>query len=213
VYDVSHMQFFQGDQVRGIGGTAQPRAGRRVLAKLMHDPKASNAFTGVPSAVAIAPDGSMAALVPARRAMSWQMTNFQTPVVRERYWLSFQPGEVRVCASCHGINQKSQTGVGEPQNPPEGLRQLLRQWKEGRVVGNEDRVFNWAETKFPDQLLPKSPTSQVTQGLRYRFYSATNEYLGAKDGRVFYFKPGAMPAPADVGTVAQYLNPALGEGF
>ena len=213
VYDVSHMQFFQADQVRGIGGTTQPRVGRRVLAQLMHEPKAANAFTGVPSAVAIAPDGSVAALVPARRAMTWQMTNSQTPVVRERYWLSFQPGEVRVCASCHGINQKSQTGVGEPQNPPEGLRQLLRQWKEGRTVSNDDRVFNWAEAKFPDQLLPKSPTSHLTQGLRYRFYSATNEYLGVKDGRVLYFKPGSMPAPTDVGSLTQYLNPALGEGF
>ena len=213
VYDVSHMQFFQGDQVRGIGGTTSPRPGRRVLAKLMHDPKAANAFSGVPSAVAIAPDGSLAALVPARRAMTWQMTNNQAPVVRERYWLSFQPGEVRVCASCHGINQKSQTGVGEPQNPPEGLRQLLRQWKEGRTVSNDDRVFNWAETKFPDQLLPKSPTSQLIQGLRYRFYSATNEYLGVKDGRVLYFKPGSMSAPTDVGSLTQYLNPALGEGF
>jgi len=26
-----------------------------------------------------------------------------TPVVRERYWLTFQPGEVRVCAACHGV--------------------------------------------------------------------------------------------------------------
>jgi hypothetical protein len=213
VYDVSHMQFFQGDQVRGIGGVDAPRAGRRVLAQLMHEPKATNAYTGVPGAVSIAPDGSMAALVPASRAMTWQMTNNQTPVVRERYWLSFAPGEVRVCASCHGINQKSQTGVTEPQNPPEALRQVLRQWKEGRTVSNDDRVFNWAEAKFPEQLLPKSPTSQLIQGLRYRFYSATNEYLGVKDGRVLYFKPGSMTTPADVGSLTQYLNPALGEGF
>ena len=65
----------------------------------------------------------------------------------------------------------------------------------------------------PPAMLPKSPTSQLIQGLRYRFYSATNEYLGVKDGRVFYFKPGSMPAPTDVGSLNQYLNPALGEGF
>ncbi len=213
VYDVSHMQFFQGDQLRGIGGTTEPRAGRRVIAQVMHDANASNPFTGVSGAVAIAPDGSMAALVPARRAMTWQMTNAQTPVVRERYWLTFQPGEVRVCGSCHGVNKTSQTAATEPQNPPEGLRQLLRQWKAGMVLSSEDRVFNWAEARFPDQLLPKYPTSQVTAGIRYRYYSATNEYLAVKDGRVLYFKPTGMPAPADVGDLTQYLGSALSDGY
>jgi hypothetical protein len=52
------------------------------------------------------------------------------PVVRERFWLSFQSGEVRVCASCHGINSKDQTGDGVPMNPPDALRQLLQRWKE-----------------------------------------------------------------------------------
>ena len=213
VYDVSHMQFFQGDQLRGIGGTASPRAGRRVIAQVMHDANASNPFTGVSGAVTIAPDGSMAALVPARRAMTWQMTNAQTPVVRERYWLTFQPGEVRVCGSCHGVNKTSQTGATEPQNPPEGLRQLLRQWKAGMLLSSEDRVFNWAEARFPDQLLPKSPSSQVSTGIRYRYYSATNEYLAVKDGRLLYYKPGSMSTPADVGELTQYLSSALSDGY
>lgn len=40
-------------------------------------------------------------------ALSWQLTDPQgTPVARERYWVTFQPGEVRVCTSCHGINDK-----------------------------------------------------------------------------------------------------------
>jgi hypothetical protein len=50
-------------------------------------------------------------------------------VVRERFWLTFQPGEVRVCASCHGVNEKNQAGGGVPQNPPEALRTLVRYWK------------------------------------------------------------------------------------
>ena len=38
----------------------------------------------------------MAAFVPARRAMTWQLTDpAGAPVVRERYWLTFQPGEIR----------------------------------------------------------------------------------------------------------------------
>jgi hypothetical protein len=51
--------------------------------------------------------------------------------VRERYWLTFQPGEVRVCASCHGVNGVDQVGNPEPTNAPEALRELLQFWKSG----------------------------------------------------------------------------------
>jgi hydrazine synthase alpha subunit-like protein len=116
-YEVSRMQLLQAEQLRGIGGTASPRPGRRVLARAH-------------STVDVAQDGSIAALVPARRAMTWQTTNGSgTPVVRERYWLTFQPGEVRVCNSCHGVNTKDQVGRAAPQNAPEALRALLRVWK------------------------------------------------------------------------------------
>lgn len=132
IYDVSHLQIFQADQVRGIGGTASPRPGRRVLAQAMHDPAARNpVLTGAPAgSVAIAADGSVAAFVPARRALSWQLTAPNgTPVVRERYWITAQPGEVRVCTSCHGINTASQASQPAPLNEPEALRQLLVSWR------------------------------------------------------------------------------------
>jgi hypothetical protein len=122
-YAVANMQFFQADQVRGIGGTASPRAGRRVLARAMHG-------EGVQTTTKIASDGSIAALVPARRALSWQtLDSGGTPVVRERYWITFQPGEVRVCGSCHGVNSRDQLGRAAPQNSPEALRALLQAWK------------------------------------------------------------------------------------
>ena len=130
-YDLAYMQFFQADQLRGIGGTASPRAGRRVLARAMHDPAVRNPpSSGAPGSVTLAADGSMAAFVPAQRAMSWQSTDkSNTPVVRERYWLTFQAGEVRVCHSCHGVNSRDQLGRTAPQNSPEALRTLLKFWK------------------------------------------------------------------------------------
>jgi hypothetical protein len=116
-YAVANMQFYEGLQVRGLGGTASPRPGRRVLARAHSSAKIAN-------------DGSIAALVPARRAMSWQTTDTSgTPVVRERYWITFQPGEVRVCGSCHGVNSHDQLGRSAPQNSPEALRALLQAWK------------------------------------------------------------------------------------
>jgi hypothetical protein len=137
IYDLAFMQFFQADQIRGAGlykSSDTPKPGRRVLAQPMHDTTAhmlNSAHAGTPaSSVTIASDGSMAAFVPARRAMSWQMTDSAgTPVVRERLWVTFQPGEVRVCASCHGLNNVDQAGGAAPVNTPDALYQLLQSWK------------------------------------------------------------------------------------
>lgn len=213
VYEVSHLQLFQGDQVRGIGGATSPREGRRVLAQVMHDAKAANPFQGVKGAVAVAADGSVAALVPARRAMTWQLTQGDTPVVRERYWLTFQQGEIRVCASCHGVNRQSQTGSADAQNPPEDLRRLLRLYKAGMVLANEDRLFNWAERQYPANFLPKNASTGTALGYTYRYYKATDEYLGVKDGKVYYFKPGTSAAPVEVGPVQPFLDQARQAGY
>ncbi|MCB1058408.1 MAG: hypothetical protein KDD11_23140, partial [Acidobacteria bacterium] len=51
----------------------------------------------------------------------------------ERYWLTFQPGEIRVCTSCHGLNTQDQAGETVPTNPPEALRALLQQWKASQL--------------------------------------------------------------------------------
>ncbi len=62
--------------------------------------------------------------------MTWQLTAPDgAPVVRERNWVSFAPGEIRVCASCHGVNTADQAGSAPPENPPEALRTLLEEWK------------------------------------------------------------------------------------
>ena len=127
-YEVSHMEFFEGQQVRGIGGIDSPRPGRRVLARPSSTTK-------------VASDGSVAALVPATRAMSWQTIDPQgAPVVRERYWLTFQPGEVRVCSSCHGVNTRDQLGQAAPAQSPEALRALLRTWKGEQGGGGKRRA-------------------------------------------------------------------------
>jgi hypothetical protein len=76
-------------------------------------------------------DGSQATFIPANRAVTWQLTgtNNNDMVVRERYWISFRPGEVRTCANCHGINATDQLGRPPPTNAPLALRQLLRFWR------------------------------------------------------------------------------------
>jgi hypothetical protein len=134
LYHISYLQLLQADQLRGLNGSAQqPRfPGRRVLAQPMHDPTAlqydpANS-SGPAGSVVLGQDGSMAAFVPARRAISWQLTDAGgAPVVRERVWITTQPGEIRVCAACHGINDKDQAGAaGVPTNTPQALIDLLK---------------------------------------------------------------------------------------
>jgi hypothetical protein len=133
VYDVAHLRIFQGDLLRGLtNGIFGTQNGRRVLAQPLHEPAALNPpNAGGPSgSVAIAPDGSLAALVPARRALSWQLNAPDgTPVVNERYWVSFQAGEIRLCANCHGQNENDQAGRSRPTNSPQALRTLLQHLK------------------------------------------------------------------------------------
>ncbi|RZI85203.1 MAG: hypothetical protein EOP38_05845 [Rubrivivax sp.] len=134
VYDISGLQIFQGDLTRGYGKGQRP--GRRVYARPVHNNTTHTDVeswypTGTqPATVQIGKDGSTAALVPAGRALSWQLTSpTGKPVVRERVWVSFAPGEIRTCVGCHGVNKQTLNGLTEPQNPPEALRELVRTWK------------------------------------------------------------------------------------
>jgi hypothetical protein len=139
LYRIDFMQLLQADQLRGIAGNGTANfpavPGRRVLAQPLHDQSAIQANPAAPGgpsgSVALGADGSMAAFVPARRAVTWQLTdNLGAPVVRERVWLTMQPGEIRVCASCHGINATDQAGQGVPTNTPQALTALLQSWKQ-----------------------------------------------------------------------------------
>ncbi|MBI1848940.1 MAG: CHRD domain-containing protein [Planctomycetes bacterium] len=134
--EVEYMQFVQGDLVRGYSSF---HGGRRPIAQIMHDGLDPDLGPTSPAgSVRLGDDGSMAAFVPARRALSWQMTQDDgTPVVRERYWLTFAPGEMRTCGNCHGIN-RTDTVLHQPPptNPPQALRDLARWWRDTQMQSN-----------------------------------------------------------------------------
>ncbi len=133
IYDIEYLQLLQADQRRGLTlGGSTPTAGRRVLATPLHDTVAENVpvTNGPPGTVKLGDDGSLAAVVPARRAMTWQLMDTNSAsVVKERFWITFQPGEIRTCASCHGLNTSDQAGNLTPTNRPQALRDLLQFWK------------------------------------------------------------------------------------
>lgn len=140
-YDIAWVRFFQGDLRRGyLLGGATPAPGRRIVATPLHTTMAENVQTaGAPAgAVRIGDDGSVAAILPAGKAMTWEMLNNDaatTSQVKERFWVTFQPGEIRSCANCHGINTADQAGAGSPTNAPKALDDLLTQWKIAHPAG------------------------------------------------------------------------------
>ena len=93
-------------------------------------------------------DGSQATIVPANRAMTWQLTDAAgASVVRERYWVTFQPGEVRVCGSCHGVNQYDQAGHVPPTEVDMRLGDGRAEIRIGERVVDRAGVLVEIETK------------------------------------------------------------------
>lgn len=145
VYDISHLQIFQADQIRGYMGPNNdinnPLPGRRPVPQPLHDPSVKNPNLNVnepKGSVRIFPDGSLAAFVPSRRAVTWQMTDTSKKgIVRERFWLTFQPGEIATCNSCHGLNTGDQLNRPKPTNVPAALTSLLYTIKPAVVFANE----------------------------------------------------------------------------
>ncbi len=139
VYDIAHYQIVQGNLLRAYQNF---RGGRRIVAQPMTVPANANVpnASGPAGSVKIAADGSTAAFVPANRALSWQTTDASgTPIVRERVWVTLQPGEIRTCAGCHGENSVNQAGQPSPTNQPQALRALIQHWKQANNVGPSRR--------------------------------------------------------------------------
>lgn len=137
LYDVGWLQIFQADALRGLtNGTGIPVPGRRVLPTLLSAATMAEMPTQAgapPGAVKLGVDGSLAAIVPARKGVTWHLTagagaNTES-IVKERFWVNFAPGEVRSCTNCHGLNNTDQAGQLKPTNKPEALRELLQFWK------------------------------------------------------------------------------------
>jgi hypothetical protein len=132
IYDITKLQIFQGELTRGYGFKKGRRVHSKPIRNTQNNPDVEKYYDSKGS-VNIGADGSMAAFVPAGRALSWQLLDpTDKPVVRERVWVSFAPGEIRTCVSCHGINSATHNNLPEPKNKPEALRNLIRAWKSSR---------------------------------------------------------------------------------
>ncbi len=168
VYDIAHYQIFEAAQIRGYNNF---RSGKRPLAQPMAVSKNPANPSGPISSVKIAADGSTAAFVPANRALTWQTTDASgAAIVRERVWVTMQPGEIRTCAGCHGENTKNQAGQPAPVNKPEALRELMRYWKQNLAPTerNGSRARVRPRTTQASTAAPPTASNDATVSARFR---------------------------------------------
>jgi Hydrazine synthase alpha subunit middle domain len=173
IYEVKHLQFLQNDLVRGIGGEATPKAGRRGIAKFLHDPTAMTynpPTTGSQGSANIHPDGSVAMIVPAKRALTWQLTNADNKgIVRERLWISTKSGEVRTCTSCHGESTLNQAGHTSPTNAPQALTTLLNHVK--NIDSDNDGVKDIYDA------YPSDPSKNIAEAVNEKFVDGLANWM------------------------------------
>lgn len=167
IYGVANFQLFQANQVRGLTGccSSEPVPGRRVLAQPLADlPFTPPEFlANQPGSVKVAKDGSVAALVPTQRALTWQLTDAGgNSVVKERNWVSLQPGEIRTCPACHAPNKSDQIGQPSPVNKPEALRQMLVYLKDKGLVIGSTSAFATSSVSAANKTYDGTATATIT---------------------------------------------------
>lgn len=162
IYEISHYQILQANMIRAYNTGSIYQRGRRPIAQPMAVAANPSNAGGPAGSVRIAADGSTAAFVPASRALTWQSTDpAGVPVVRERLWVTLQPGEIRTCTGCHGENVRNQAGAAPSTTPPEALRLLLRHWKQQN--GGDPIRVNGSQPLIPT---PPAAITPPTAGAR-----------------------------------------------
>lgn len=108
---------------------------------------------------------------------------------------------LRICdattaAACAAFN------AGQPLQPA---------WAPGQAAS--DRVFNYLEATYPQYVAPKGATSTIGSGYYFRYYAATNSYVGSLNGNVYYLVPAIDNQVHLLGSLSDWLATAAAAGF
>ena len=80
-------------------------------------------------------------------------------------------------------------------------------------ASDSDRAFNYLEAQFPQFISPASPGSLTAAGYYFRYYAATNSYVGTKDGNIYYLVPAIDNDIHLLGPLADWLAVAISLGY
>lgn len=73
------------------------------------------------------------------------------------------------------------------------------------AVPTPDELMDWAERQFPHLFAPRA-SQHVADGLVYRFYSGTGNYLGVRDGQVLLLGPATNGQLVNAGQLADFVD-------
>ncbi len=76
-----------------------------------------------------------------------------------------------------------------------------------------DRLFNYLEARYPQFISPAGAASDNGLGYYFRYYAATNSYVGTKDGAVYYLVPAISNDITLLGSLAEWLAMAAAQGY
>ena len=97
--------------------------------------------------------------------------------------------------------------AGSVFGDPGGIVEIIR------TAAQAERVFDWAEQAYAGHLQPAGAGSELWGGYIYRWYPATNAYVGVRDGHVYYMGPASNGDIQFIGTLANFAAQAQGAGF
>jgi peptidyl-prolyl cis-trans isomerase A (cyclophilin A) len=76
-----------------------------------------------------------------------------------------------------------------------------------------DRIFNYLEAAYPQYLSPSAGVPGTFGGYTYRYYSASNAYVGIRDGKVWYLVPSINGNINELGPTVDWLATAEAAGY
>ena len=79
---------------------------------------------------------------------------------------------------------------------------------------DNDKVFNYLEASYANYLGQTSHTSSGEwDGYVYRYYAASNAYVGIKNGAVYYLVPSIGSSIGALGPLSEWLAIAQAAGY
>lgn len=81
------------------------------------------------------------------------------------------------------------------------------------LANDSDRTFNYLEAAYSQFISPASAASMTGGGYYFRYYAATNSYVGTKEGKIYYLVPALSADIQLLGDLATWLGVAVSQGY
>ncbi len=122
--------------------------------------------------------------------------------------------KLRIVNAGSPFNTLPVTTTNTNLTPADLVRVLsVTELRTGPQLSDSDRLFNYLEGAYPQFLSPAGAVSTTGSGYYYRYYAATNSYIGTQGGEVFYLVPAINDNINSLGPLPEWLATAAAQGY